>query len=232
MTYILYGTQEKETTNFFFIPEVVKMLDGVRLVETLSINDIALTCVALINCIDIYFLKQQESTTEISIHSMEHSTTTNKGSSDTSILTSCFTLSQDDSTLLSKSSTWNSHLRKKPKIYEHLYGILDYQCLSKRAEANKRMLLFTGAKRFTGGQSGSGHAWLRCGVDKYESIRKQLILEHKVFKEIHFECKTMMEKNIGLTDILNGDDTDDTHNISLTDKGIKDIINSGQFSSV
>ena len=50
------------------------MLDGVRLVETLSINYIALTCVSLINCIDIYFLKQNESTTEISIDSMEHST--------------------------------------------------------------------------------------------------------------------------------------------------------------
>ena len=53
MKSILYGTQEKEHNTLFFIPEVVKMLDGVRLVENLSIKDIALTCVALINCIDI-----------------------------------------------------------------------------------------------------------------------------------------------------------------------------------
>ena len=87
------------------------------------------------------------------------------------------------------------------------------------------MLLFTGAKRFTGGKSGSGHAWLRCVVDKYEIIRKQLVLEHNVFKQCHFECKTMSEKKIFLTDILNGDDTDDTHNISFTDIDIKYIIN-------
>ena len=50
------------------------MLDGVRLVEILSINDIDLNFVTLINRIDIYFLKQNESTTEMSIDSMEHST--------------------------------------------------------------------------------------------------------------------------------------------------------------
>ena len=94
------------------------------------------------------------------------------------------------------------------------------------------MLLLTGAKRLTAGKSGSGHEWLRCGVYKYENILKQLLLEHNKFKQCYFECKTMSEKNIGLTDILNGDDTDDTNNISLTDKDIKYIINSGQFAKV
>ena len=58
MKSVLYDSQEEEYNNLFFIPEVVKILDGVRLVEILSINDIALTCVTLVNGIDIYFLKQ------------------------------------------------------------------------------------------------------------------------------------------------------------------------------
>ena len=61
------------------------------------------------------------------------------------------------------------------------------------------MLLFTGFKRFTCGQSGSGHAWLRSVVDKYEFITQKLLVEQKLFKKCHFECKKIKETNIGLT---------------------------------
>ena len=94
------------------------------------------------------------------------------------------------------------------------------------------MLLFTGAKRFTGGHTGSGHAWLKSGVDKYEDIRKKLLLEHSIFKQCHFDVKRMKEKNIGLTDILNSDDTEDFLNLSLTDSDMNDILESGQFATV
>ena len=42
----------------------------------------------------------------------------------------------------------------------------------------------------------------------------------------------MKEKKIGLSDILNSDDTDDINNLSLTDTDINDIIACGQFATV
>ena len=69
-------------------------------------------------------------------------------------------------------------------------------------------------------------------MDKYEVIRKKLLVEYTVFKQLHFECKTRKENNIGLTEILNGDDIDDINNISLNDNDINDIISSGQFATV
>ena len=60
---ILYSSQDKDQNIFYFIPEVVKNFDGVRLVENLYINDIELTFVSLIDCIDVYFLKQNKCTT-------------------------------------------------------------------------------------------------------------------------------------------------------------------------
>ena len=42
----------------YFVPEIVKKFDGVRMVDMLSIKDIALTYVAVHNCLEIYFLIQ------------------------------------------------------------------------------------------------------------------------------------------------------------------------------
>ena len=53
-----------------------------------------------------------------------------------------------------------------------------------------------------------------------------------MFKQCHFDVKRMKEKNIGLTDILNSDDTEDFLNLSLTDSDMNDILESGQYATV
>ena len=69
-------------------------------------------------------------------------------------------------------------------------------------------------------------------MNKYEVIRQKLLVEHTVFKQIYFKCKTIKDNNIGLEEIVNVDDIYDINNISLTDNYINDIIASGQFLTV
>ena len=50
---VLEEDQNKDENGLYFSPYVIKMMDGIRMFEKLSINDVALTCVSLQNCIYI-----------------------------------------------------------------------------------------------------------------------------------------------------------------------------------
>ena len=48
--------QNKNEDGLYFSPGVIKMTVGIRMIEKLSINDVALTCVSLKNCTEICLL--------------------------------------------------------------------------------------------------------------------------------------------------------------------------------
>ena len=58
---VLEQHQNQDEDGLYFSPDVIKMKDGIRIFENLSINDVALTCVSLQNCIQICLLQEESS---------------------------------------------------------------------------------------------------------------------------------------------------------------------------
>ena len=58
---VLEQNQNQDEDGLYFSSDVIKMTDGIRIFEKLSINDVALTCVSLQNCIEICLLNKESS---------------------------------------------------------------------------------------------------------------------------------------------------------------------------
>ena len=188
---ILQNQSEDEV--LYFAPEVVKMLDGVRMLESLSINDVALTCVALLNCIEICVLPQNQDVTDIvARYDPEQNESRNSISQEKKEFTqssSCSQFSVNDTSEISRTSSWNRHLRTKPKNTTNVYFIDNINVVKENINDMLPIQVFTGGKRYTGGTSGLGHSWTLEGVERYEAIRKQLVNEMRLYKNVHFDCK-------------------------------------------
>ena len=113
-----------------------------------------------------------------------------------------------------------------------MIGIEEYYVLKENVENDKDLQLFTGAKKYTGGASGSGHSWLLTGVDKYEEIRKKLVLEIDIFKNVFFECKTKENEIVGLTEMLYSANSDYIETNFYTENRIDDLLASSLFAQV
>ena len=229
---VIHDKQDNDGNTLYFVEDIVKVFDGVKIMDTISINDIALTCVALINCVEIYILKNNEDLTEITIDSEDNSIRSGTSGNDTSSLSLSQSQSLDDGTIISKGNTWNCHMRNKPKNYDYVYGLDEYSKIKEHIGKNQELYLFTGAKKFSGGYTGSGHGWLMKGVQKYEAIRQNLMLQKTFLMDCIFECNQMTEETLVLTDILNMDETENLQNDSLTDVVINDILASGKLTCV
>ena len=58
---VLEQNQNQDEDELYFSSDVIKMTDGIRIFDKLSINDVALTCVSLQNCIEICLLNKESS---------------------------------------------------------------------------------------------------------------------------------------------------------------------------
>ena len=56
---VLEQNQNQDEDGLYFSSDVIKMTDGIRMFEKLSINDVALTCVSLQNCVQICLLHKE-----------------------------------------------------------------------------------------------------------------------------------------------------------------------------
>ena len=123
-------------------------------------------------------------------------------------------------------------MRKKPKNYDCVYGLDEYNMIKTHSEKKQELYLFTGAKKISGGYTGSGHGWLIKGVQKYEAIRQKLMTEKYFIVDCLFECNKITEQTLGLTYLLNMDETENLENQSLSEIDINDILASGKLESV
>ena len=73
---MVHQDQDDFENGLCFAPEVVKMLDGERIMDSLSINDIAFTCVAFMNCVEVHVLNQNY-VSDIGLRTPDHSITNN-----------------------------------------------------------------------------------------------------------------------------------------------------------
>ena len=188
---VLEQNQNQDEDELYFSSDVIKMTDGIRMFEKLSINDVALTCVSLQNCIEIRLLHKESSIcNEIvcnngtDIESIKSSVS----GKNSYALTSYCSQSHSVTSESSKGLSWNEHLRKKPANYKEVCGVEEYDTIKNLIEENTYVQVFTGGKRYTGGMSGSGDSWTLAGVNTYESIRKRLVSDMKEYKNIHFNC--------------------------------------------
>ena len=104
--------------------------------------------------------------------------------------------------------------------------------IKKHSDEKHELYLFTGAKQIIGDYTGSGHVWLIKGVHKYDAIRKKLMSEKDIIQDYIFECNLITEKTLGLTELLNMDETEDLANQSLLEIDINDILASGKLENV
>ena len=188
---VLDQNQKEDEDGLYFSPEVIKMTDGIRMFEKLSINDVALTCVSLQNCVQICLLHKESTICDEIV--------CNNGTDMESIKSSVSekTYCSRSHCLTSESSTgmlWNENLRKKSEFFMEICGVEAYDTIKKLIEENTNVQIFTGGKRYTGGVSGSGHSWTLAGVKTYKSIRKNLVSDMEDFKNIHFNYKKQEEK--------------------------------------
>ena len=56
---VIQKNQSEENEDLIFDSEIIQMFDGVRMIENISINNVALTCIAMRNCIKVYHLHQK-----------------------------------------------------------------------------------------------------------------------------------------------------------------------------
>ena len=54
---VIQKNQSEENEDLIFDSEIIQMFDGVRMIENISINDVALTCIGMRNCIEVYHLQ-------------------------------------------------------------------------------------------------------------------------------------------------------------------------------
>ena len=130
--------------------------------DCMSINEIALTCIGLINCVEFYVVDGRNLSQEFRKESDESK----------SPPLDIFNGTQTEEILLTRTSTWNYHLRSKPKEKGQVFGIVDYKNLKHKTDRdyNYHYRLFTGAKKYTGGLKGSGHSWLLSGVKSMKKL--------------------------------------------------------------
>ena len=172
----------------YFSPEVIKMTDGIRMFEKLSINDVALTCVSLQNCVQICLLHKESTICDeiVCNNGTDMESIKSSGSEKNSYaLTSYCSRSHSITSESSQGMSWNEHLRKKPENCTEVCGVEAYDTIQKMIEEKTNVQVFTGGKRYTGGVSGSGHSWTLAGVNAYESIRKKLVSDMENYKNIN-----------------------------------------------
>ena len=129
---VLDQNQKEDEDGLYFSSEVIKMTDGIRMFEKLSINDVALTCVSLQNCIQICVLRKESSicdeivfnngTDMVSIKS-------NGSEKNSYALTSYCSQYHSVTSESSKGMSWNEHLRKKPENCMEVCGVEAYNTI-------------------------------------------------------------------------------------------------------
>ena len=177
-------SNNKKERNLYFVPQVIKKFDGMKVMESLSVNDIALTCIALINCVEIYSsnLPNCDSDTESEQPLVDTTVKTYGNNNISTPSLSQDSTFQDDCSETSHASSWNSCYRNKPSINDYILSLESFATKMKMGENFDEYKIYTGARKYTGGKSGSGHSWLLSGVYEYERVRKLLIKEMHVFR--------------------------------------------------
>ena len=230
---VLHDDKNKIDDKLYFVPEIIKIMDGVRMMDTLSINDVAFTCVLLRNCIQICPVSEEKNITDMAVRENQdiESTSSSLSDNNTLALTRYNSQSQSSNSDLSRSLSWNGHLRNRPKHLTKVYFVDDYDTIKEFLENSTKFEIYTGGKRYTGGVSGSGHSWTLTGVNVYEAIRKKLVREVKNYTSIHFSCNTQEEK-FGLAANLNNEEREEFQSMFEGEMDIDDLLVSGQFTAV
>ena len=230
---MLHEEKNKTDEKLYFVSEIIKMMDGVRMMDTLSINDVAFTCVSLMNCIQICPVSQDKNITDTIVPGNQDNVSTTSSVSDKNALALIRynSQSQNSNSELLRSSSWNAHLQNRPKHLTKVYFVDDYGTIKEFLENGTRIEIYTGGKRYTGGISGSGHSWTLNGVNVYEEFRKKLVREVKKYTSVHFSCYTQEEK-FGLAENLNSEEREEFQSMVEGEMNIEDLLVSGQFTEV
>ena len=83
---VLDEEKNKTDEKLYFVSEIIKMMDGVRMMDTLSINDVAFTCVSLMNCIQICPVSQEKNITDTIVPGNQDNVSTTSSVSDKNAL--------------------------------------------------------------------------------------------------------------------------------------------------
>ena len=217
--------------------------NGAKMKTCLSINDIALTCIAMKNFIKIQ-LKEHKYDTPNSrdtllgknFENLQDISRTGQDvvayeNNSRTIITASRSSCSSGISDLSRQSSWNSQFRQKNNS-EKVYQAEDLEEIKSLLERDDRYTIFNTGKKFTGGSSGTGHGWSLEGVKEYEELRKQLG-NATGYETLHFELKKNSAQH-DLTNLFNKEhqDQDNNENDYENDINIASLIATGKYEKL
>jgi len=240
---VMENNQTNDIDEIFFVKPVISKYNGAKMNTFLSINDIALTCIAMKNFIEIrqkenkydtpssrdtlvgknFETWQDVSRTDRDVVAYENNSRT--------IITASRSSCSSGISDLSRQSSWNSQFRQKNNS-EKVYQAEDLEEIKSLLERDDRYTIFNTGKKFTGGSSGNGHGWSLEGVKDYEALRKQLG-NATGYKTLHFELKKNSAQH-DLTNLFNKEhqDQDNNENDYENDINIASLIATGKYEKL
>ena len=240
---VLENIQTNDIDEIYFVETVISKYNGAKMKTCLSINDIALTCIAMKIFIEIR-LKEHKYDTPSSRETLlgrnyENLQDISRRDQDVvayeknarTIITASRSSCSSGISDLSRQSSWNSQFRQKNNS-ERVYLAEELEEIKSLLEKDERYTIFNTGKRFTGGTSGTGHGWSLEGVKEYEELRKKLG-KATVYETLHFELKKNSARS-DLTNLFNKEHQEiyNNENEYENDVDIASLIATGKYDEV